>query len=108
MFYTDAKSKVEAAAKLSQTCLTNDHQSGTIQSWINALIVRGNHARVDIHEEEAAQMAAAGYRWSGHTHPDDGTNVIQASDGDYKILKAFWQRKSCIYDVYGRKRQFER
>lgn len=72
------------------------------------LIVRGNHMRVNIHEEEAAQMAAAGYRWSGHTHPGDGVNVLQASDGDYKILKAFGQRKSCIYDVYGRKRQFER
>lgn len=71
------------------------------------LIVRGNGVRVQIDTEEAAQLAAAGYRWSGHTHPGNGVNVMFASDGDYDILNAFGQKRSVVYDMYGRYELFE-
>lgn len=72
------------------------------------LIVRGNHTRVDIVEEEAVQMAAAGYRWSGHTHPGAEELTLFPSDGDCKILKAFGQDQSVIYNSFGRRRPFQR
>ena len=71
------------------------------------LIVRGTETYVDITISEAKEMAAEGYKWSGHTHPGDGLNVLQASDGDIKILNAFGQEQSVIYNSHWMYQTFE-
>lgn len=71
------------------------------------LIVRGNSTRVRIDTDEAVALASAGYRWSGHTHPGSGANVLFASAGDYAVLKAFGQKRSVIHDSHGRYEIFE-
>lgn len=65
------------------------------------LIVRGNSVRVQINVEEAAKLAADGYRWSGHTHPGADELTKMASEGDIRVLKAFGQEQSVIYDSLG-------
>lgn len=73
------------------------------------LIVRGNGYMTNITVEQAAEMAAAGYRWSGHTHPGIDYLSTQPSDGDYLILFEFKnQRNSLIYNARGEFRTFER
>lgn len=72
------------------------------------LIVRGNGVRVQIDTEEAARLAAAGYRWSGHTHPGADELTKMASDGDIRVLTAFGQEQSVIYDSLGRHEIFRR
>lgn len=72
------------------------------------LIVRGNSVRVQIDTEEAARLAAAGYRWSGHTHPGADELTKMASDGDIRVLTAFGQERSVIYDSLGRHEIFRR
>ena len=71
------------------------------------LIARGTGTRVNITVSEAKKMAAEGYKWSGHTHPGAGVNVLQASDGDLEILKAFGQKQSVIYNSLGEYWTFE-
>lgn len=66
------------------------------------MIVRGNDHMTNIGIEEARQMAAAGWRWSGHTHPGTDVNVTTASPGDYAVLEAFEQTQSVILDALGR------
>ena len=72
------------------------------------LIVRGNSIGVKIGIEEAAALAALGYRWSGHTHPGSGELSKMASRGDVEVLKAFGQSQSAIYDSVGRYEIFRR
>lgn len=72
------------------------------------LIVRGNSVRVQIDTEEAARLATAGYRWSGHTHPGADELTKMASDGDIRVLTAFGQERSVIYDSLGRHEIFRR
>lgn len=66
------------------------------------LIVRGDNKSVQIGVAEAAELAALGYRWSGHTHPGNGELTKMASRGDVEVLKAFRQAQSAIYDSFGR------
>ncbi len=66
------------------------------------LIIRGSEYMTNIDPETAAQMAADGWRWSGHTHPSAGVNARTASSGDYRILEAFGQQYSMIVDIAGR------
>ena len=71
------------------------------------LIVRGAETYVNITVSEAKEMAAKGYKWSGHTHPGVGRNVLQPSTGDYEILKCFNQKFSVIYNSLGEFQTFE-
>lgn len=72
------------------------------------MIIRGNCTRVNIDIEEARQLAAKGYKWSGHTHPGTDINVTLPSTGDKEILKCFSQEISVIYDSKGGFRTFEK
>lgn len=70
------------------------------------LVVRGSSTNTPVTYADAEQLAAAGYRWSGHTHPGWGNNVMTASSGDYAILRAFRHATSVIYDSLGRHQTF--
>jgi len=72
----------------------------------NRLIVRGNDIKVQITIEEANNLAAEGYTWSGHTHPGTGFNCLQASQGDMQILRCFNQDRSVIYNSIGEHLEF--
>lgn len=50
----------------------------------------------------AQELASAGYRWSGHTHPGIGDWVKTPSTGDELILNSFKQTQSAIYDSTGK------
>jgi len=73
------------------------------------LIVRGDAARVNITQDDAAVLNAQGYKWSGHTHVGlyDGWE-LNASDGDLAILSRFDQKESVIYNTMGKYRTFEK
>ncbi len=66
------------------------------------MVVRGNGHLTNIDTEAARQMAADGWRWSGHTHPGSGINAKMPSPGDYAVLKAFKQEYSVILDSSGK------
>lgn len=66
------------------------------------LIIRGNQVSVNIDVEQAKELAAQGYRWSGHTHPGMDTFCLMRSDGDVNILKCFNQELSSIYNSTGK------
>jgi len=70
------------------------------------LIIRGNKSHVNVDEELAAKLNGQGYKWSGHTHPGNGTNVKLPSYGDVMILKQFDQENSVIYDWSGNYEKF--
>lgn len=65
------------------------------------IIIRGNSARVNIDSAAAKELVKLGYKWSGHTHPGTNPNALQASTGDYNILKVFGQDSSVIYNSLG-------
>ncbi len=65
------------------------------------MVIRGNAVMVDIDTDMAEQLAAAGYKWSGHTHPGTDTNCLVSSEGDRMILRAFKQEVSVIYNSKG-------
>ena len=65
------------------------------------LIIRGNSARVNVDSATAQELVKLGYKWSGHTHPGTTPNALQASSGDYIILKLFGQASSVIYNSLG-------
>lgn len=65
------------------------------------LIIRGNPVKVNIGIEDAQSLAEQGFRWSGHTHPDAGINVLMPSTGDKMRLNCFEQDISVIYNSKG-------
>jgi hypothetical protein len=65
------------------------------------LIVRGSDWEVRITEETAKQMAADGWKWSGHTHLGTDRSYLTPSKGDLNILAAFGQKQSVIYNQRG-------
>jgi hypothetical protein len=69
------------------------------------LVIRGDYRHVNIDRNDAAELRAQGYRWSGHTHVKllDGLEFF-ASDGDYDALYAFDQKASAIYNSKGESR----
>lgn len=71
------------------------------------LIIRGDNTKVNVNEIKAGEMAAQGYRFSGHTHPGADISDLRASPGDYKILRAFGMERSIIYNSSGAKQTFE-
>lgn len=71
------------------------------------LIIRGNEYMVNIDVEQARNLAAQGYKWSGHTHPGNNLLCMTASDGDHDILRAFGQKTSVIYNSKGQYAKFD-
>ncbi len=65
------------------------------------LIVRGNKNSVNIDVSKAKELSAAGYKWSGHTHPGFERNCLIASPGDIEILRCFKQSVAYIYNSQG-------
>ena len=71
------------------------------------LIVRGSEKMTNITPEIAAQMAADGWRWSGHTHPGTDMFCLYSSEGDRLVLDGFGQETSVIYNSLGQWLTFE-
>lgn len=71
------------------------------------LVVRGSAAMTNIDEQTAREMAAAGWRWSGHTHPGTDLFCLYSSEGDRLVLDAFGQETSVIYNSLGQWLTFE-
>lgn len=67
------------------------------------LIIRGNATGVPIGAVEAEELAAKGWRWSSHVHPD---GTLRPSDGDMFVIKFFRNEKSAISDPYGKRNMF--
>ncbi|MCL2107849.1 MAG: hypothetical protein FWH20_00695 [Oscillospiraceae bacterium] len=67
------------------------------------LVIRGNKTQVPLYQSQASELKAAGYKWSGHTHPGFGDNSLIASDGDRKMLEKFAQTRSVIYNAVGKR-----
>lgn len=65
------------------------------------LVIRGSATMVNVDIEQANELAEAGYRWSGHTHPGTDTNCLLASRGDVTILNCFRQNRASIYNSTG-------
>ena len=65
------------------------------------LIMRGDNDTVPINEKTAMKLRDDGFRWSGHTHPGFSETNLIASDGDIKVLKAFGQKRSALYNATG-------
>ena len=66
------------------------------------LVVRGGFMRVPITPDDAAALNAAGYKWSGHTHPGISDSVLTPSKGDVTILDIFKQNRTVIYNSIGK------
>ena len=71
------------------------------------MIIRGNTNGVNINKDIAQELYNAGFKWSGHTHPGNGTNVLFSSSGDRYILEQFKQAQSVILDRRGNYNIFE-
>jgi hypothetical protein len=70
------------------------------------VVMRGDKGSVRLSKEEVKRMAAQGYRWSGHTHPGDNRTFLRPSDADKKVLNAFNQDTSVIYNSVGQYQTF--
>ncbi|MEQ1569033.1 MAG: hypothetical protein ABMA64_25575, partial [Myxococcota bacterium] len=69
------------------------------------LIVRGGPEGVPITPDMMSDLAAQGWRWSGHTHPG-GAGVLRSSMGDRAVLDASGQTRSVILNSEGDFRLF--
>ena len=65
------------------------------------IVIRGDEKSVTLREEDVRRMVAQGYKWSGHTHPGDSELFLCPSIGDKRVLKAFKQKTSVIYNSVG-------
>lgn len=104
---TVSKKDVNMADLAAFTAKTG-HEFAMFTKGNERLIVRGNGVKVEIDLEQAAELAAAGYRWSGHTHPGDTINCLMPSPGDKAVLAAFKQDVSVIYNSKGQFATFEK
>lgn len=102
---TVPKTSVNMADLSALTAKTGD-EFALFTKGNERLIIRGNNYKVNIDSEQAERLAAQGYRWSGHTHPGTGSNVLVPSTGDKVILRQFSQDISVIYNSNGRFRTF--
>lgn len=70
------------------------------------LIFRGNSESVPITPDQAAGLAAEGWRWSSHTHPGFDPSVLRSSPGDQAVLGAMGGRQSAIINSVGQRGVF--
>ena len=66
------------------------------------LVIRGNTSQVPIRTKDAIMLKKEGYRWSGHMHPGFTDASLIVSDSDRKVLNAFGQNKSVVYNAAGK------
>ena len=95
-------------ADLAAFTAKTGHEFAMFTKGQERLIVRGNGVRVEIDLEQATELAAAGYRWSGHTHPGETIGCLMPSPGDKAVLAAFKQDTSVIYNSKGQFATFEK
>lgn len=88
-------------ADLSALSATTGDEFAMFTKSGERLVVRGNSNRVNVTVEEAKNLSAQGYKWSGHTHPGTDINNLFPSTGDKEILKCFNQDISVIYNSKG-------
>ncbi|GKX50336.1 RHS repeat domain-containing protein [Budvicia aquatica] len=69
------------------------------------MIMCGDEFTIPIGETEAKALAAQGWRWSSHVHPD---GALGPSEGDIHIIKFFTNKKSTISDPYGKRGMFDK
>lgn len=64
------------------------------------LIARGDAQGIPIGiaDGSAQELAAQGWRWSSHVHPD---GVLRSSSGDRAVLGVFSNSRSAVLDPYG-------
>ena len=84
------------------------HEFAMFTKGQERLIIRGDEKRVNIHPEDALELAKAGYRWSGHTHPGTTNQCMIASGGDMLVLEQFSQSTSVIYNSKGQFATFDK
>jgi hypothetical protein len=65
------------------------------------MIIRGTKSTVPIFEEDAAKLAADGWRWSAHSHPGTQSFILEPSVGDRAVLTAAGGKKSVIVNSTG-------
>ena len=94
------KESVNMADLSALTAKTGD-EFAMFTKGSDRLIIRGNSVRVNIDYQQAKQMSADGYKWSGHTHPGTDISCMLPSDGDKAILNCFSQSTSVIYNSKG-------
>ena len=70
------------------------------------LVIRGRRGYIDFNIEDAKELNAQGYRWSGHTHPGIGDECLMESSEDVVILECFDQAQSVVYNARGKHRTF--
>ena len=51
--------------------------------------------------KDAEKLRSVGYKWSGHTHPGFTDASLIVSDGDRRVLQAFRQSSSILYNAAG-------
>ena len=72
------------------------------------LVIRGNKNGVPGSIKELAELSRQGYRFSGHTHPGTGVNVLWPSGGDKKALRLFKQEFSVVLDPLGQYQVYDK
>ena len=92
---------------LATLTLETGHEYAMFTKGGQRLIIRGDAIGVDVTYEMARKMAEDGYTWSGHTHTSIETNSLISSNGDQRILEAFQQERSVIYNAKGQYAVFE-
>jgi len=102
-----AKKSVNMKDLAALTAVTGD-EFAMFTKGSERLIIRGNKNSVNIDVKQALKLNSQGYKWSGHTHPGIGNNCLQASPGDYEILRCFKQKVAYIYNSQGNYLEFER
>lgn len=99
------KKSVNMADLAALTAVTNAEYA-MFTKGNKRLIIRGSHADVNIDGNAANELVNKGYKWSGHTHPGTNNNCLQASKGDYDVLRCFRQEKSVVYNSKGKYQVF--
>lgn len=69
------------------------------------MVMRGGPEGVPVTPDMMSDLAAQGWRWSGHSHPG-GASVLRASEGDLAVLRASDQTQSVIMNSEGSFRLF--
>lgn len=105
--YTFSKRAVSMRDLSALTAYTG-HEFAAFTRKGKRLIVRGGQTDVPLTKTELKELANAGYRWSGHTHPGISSIVLPPSDKDRLTLTYFNQQYSVTYNASGQKYIFGR
>lgn len=67
------------------------------------MAMRGDETTIPIGVADAEVLAAQGWRWSSHVHPD---GMLRSSEGDRIVLECFSNKRSAISDPYVKRTTF--